>query len=294
MFWYDFFYFSNGNRQGLIFLLCVIAILIVVLVVTGKEGHDGNAVTDGVKAYASAGDSQKQDAANGSFDSFTRSDEKEPPFVSPGRERSSSDGALKSSQSSSSTKSFHPGTSEGNRSGSRTRFEENKIAGNVKNRKETVSERVKRITSSSRPSYPRIEKFKKGVVVELNTADTTILKKIPGIGSTYARRIVGYRNLLGGYYSVTQLSEVYGVDEDRYNAFAPWFTADPSLINKLPVNKLSLYSLRRNPYIDYNQAKILVQLRRQKEKLTGWENLQLLNEFADIDKIRLYYYLSFE
>jgi DNA uptake protein ComE-like DNA-binding protein len=164
----------------------------------------------------------------------------------------------------------------------------------AENKKETVVERVTRIASSPRPSYPRAEKFEKGVVVELNTADTVTLKKVPGIGSSYARRIVGYRNLLGGYYSVMQLSEVYGIDEERYNEFAPWFTADPSLINKLPVNQLSQDSLRRHPYIDYNQAKIITRLRRQKGKLAGWENLRLLDEFKEIDLVRLQYYLSFE
>ncbi|MDR0347890.1 MAG: helix-hairpin-helix domain-containing protein [Tannerella sp.] len=161
-------------------------------------------------------------------------------------------------------------------------------------KKESVSERVKRLTSSSRPSYPRVEKFREGTVVELNTADTTMLKKVPGIGSAFAKRIVNYRNILGGYYSVIQLSEVYGIDEEKYNALAPWFSADPSLISRLDVNKFSQDSLRRHPYINYSQAKVIVQLRRLKGKLTGWENLLLLSEFAEVDRIRLQHYLSFE
>ncbi|MDR0845768.1 MAG: helix-hairpin-helix domain-containing protein [Tannerella sp.] len=158
---------------------------------------------------------------------------------------------------------------------------------------ETVSERVKRLTSS-RPSYPKTEKFDAGVVVELNTADTTILKKVPGIGSSFAGRIIKYRELLGGYYDVTQLSEVYGIDEEKYNSLAPWFTADASLIRKLPVNVLPQDSLRRHPYLDYRQARAIEQLRRQKKGLSGWENLQLLNEFTENDQKRLLPYLSFE
>jgi DNA uptake protein ComE-like DNA-binding protein len=159
---------------------------------------------------------------------------------------------------------------------------------------ESVSERVNRLTSSSRPSYPRTEKLDAGVVVELNAADTTILKKVPGIGSSFASRIIKYRELLGGYYDVNQLSEVYGIDEEKYNALAPWFTADASLIRKLPVNMLPQDSLRRHPYLDYRQAKAIEQLRRQKKSLSGWENLQLLSEFTDNDKKRLLPYLSFE
>lgn len=159
--------------------------------------------------------------------------------------------------------------------------------------KETVPERVKRLTSS-RPNYPRAEKFTAGTVVELNTADTTTLKKVPGIGPAFANRIIKYRNLLGGFYAVTQLSEVYGIDEEKYNSLAPWFTADASLIRQLSVNTLPSDSLRRHPYINYQQAKAIVQLRRQKKQLSGWENLQLLNEFTEHDKAKLQHYLSFE
>ena len=51
-----------------------------------------------------------------------------------------------------------------------------------------------------RKPFPKTEKYPAGTIVELNTADTTILKKVPGIGSTFARRIVKYRELLGGFY----------------------------------------------------------------------------------------------
>ena len=59
--------------------------------------------------------------------------------------------------------------------------------------------------------YTQTEKYAPGTLVELNTADTTILKKVPGIGSTFARRIIKYRELLGGFYDVSQLAEVYDI-----------------------------------------------------------------------------------
>ena len=163
-----------------------------------------------------------------------------------------------------------------------------------KNADESVSQRVNRLTSYVQPAYVRAEKFEAGTVVELNTADTTVLKKVPGIGSAFAKRIVGYRVLLGGYYTVTQLSEVYGIDEDRYQAFLPWFTVDSSLVRQLHVNTIPQDSLQRHPYVSYAQARVIMQLRRQKGRLTGWENLQLLNEFAESDRIRLQPYFSFE
>ncbi|MDR2918679.1 MAG: helix-hairpin-helix domain-containing protein [Tannerella sp.] len=160
-------------------------------------------------------------------------------------------------------------------------------------KKETVSERVKRLTSSQ-PGYTRTEKFTAGTVIELNSADTTTLKKVPGIGSAFANRIVKYRNLLGGFYSVSQLGEVYGIDEEKYNSLAPWFTVDILLIKQLNIHTLPQESLRKHPYINYQQAKAINKLLQQKKKLSGWENLQLLNEFTEHDKARLQHYLSFE
>ncbi|MDR2763431.1 MAG: helix-hairpin-helix domain-containing protein [Tannerella sp.] len=159
-------------------------------------------------------------------------------------------------------------------------------------RRESISERTQRMTSLNRPQ--RTEKFKPGTTLEINAADTTTLKKIPGIGSAFASRIVKYRNLLGGFHSVTQLREVYGIDEDKYAALSPWFTVETSHVRKLPVNSLPMDSLRKHPYISYRQARAIERLRRQKKQLSGWENLQLLDEFTENDKLRILPYLSFE
>ena len=137
--------------------------------------------------------------------------------------------------------------------------------------------------------YTRTEKYAPGTLV-----DTTILKKVPGIGSTFARRIMKYRELLGGFYDVSQLAEVYGIDEKRYQALAPWFIADTLHVRQLEVNALPATALRKHPYLDYRQAKAIEQLRKQKSRLSGWENLQLIEEFTDTDKKRLTPYLSFK
>lgn len=148
--------------------------------------------------------------------------------------------------------------------------------------------------TSGRANFKRTEKYPAGTVVELNSADTTILKKVPGIGSTFARRIVKYRELLGGFYSVSQLREVYGIDEERYNAMKSWFSANVSLIRHLRVDEMSIKELSKHPYINYKQARVIERLRKQKGKLSGWENLELLEEFTETDKERLTPYLSFE
>ncbi|MDH6356934.1 helix-hairpin-helix domain-containing protein [Parabacteroides sp. PF5-9] len=162
-----------------------------------------------------------------------------------------------------------------------------KKVGEVVLRKEMVSPRKK-------ATYPRVEKYPDGTLVELNSADTTMLKKVPGIGSSFSNRIVKYRQLLGGFYTVSQLGEVYGIDEDRYKALEKWFTVNPQSIRKRSINSMTPDSLYRHPYINARQAKAILNLRRQKGKLTGWDNLHLLEEFTESDLTRIKPYLSFE
>jgi hypothetical protein len=146
--------------------------------------------------------------------------------------------------------------------------------------------------------YPRREKFPAGTIVELNRADTATLQKVPGIGSTFSRRIVGYRRILGGYYTVEQLSEVYGIDEDRYEELKGWFRVDTTLIRKLPVNSLPVDSLGRHPYLSYKEARQLKRCARKLGRpLRGWEDLDSLpqyNVFTESDRERLSPYLSFD
>ena len=283
MSWRDFFYFSKGERSGLIVLLCLIVIAGILLILNNRPATVNDS---GLNQTSTANSRESSDKNSDAKQLNTQSSTNKPSSAKELQADKSSTAANSTKQNATSQTTDDNGHIE----------EEGDITSTDtgKPKKESVSERVQRLTSYSHPSYTRTEKFKEGTIVELNTADTTILKKVPGIGSAFAKRIVSYRNLLGGYYSVTQLSEVYGVDEDRYNAFVPWFSADPSLISTLAVNSLPQDSLRRHPYINYGQAKVIAQLRKQKGRLTGWENLQLLNEFTDNDKIKLQHYLSFE
>lgn len=150
----------------------------------------------------------------------------------------------------------------------------------------------KPFTSSSK--RPRNQKFPVGTQVELNQADSLTLQKVPGIGPVFSRRIIKYRELLGGFYAVHQLAEVYGIDADKYAALEPWFTVDTALIRPLAVNQADYRTLIRHPYLNKQQTKILLRLIERKGKLQGWEELRLLDEFPPGEIERLRYYLSFD
>ncbi|GHT03000.1 hypothetical protein AGMMS49525_07370 [Bacteroidia bacterium] len=141
---------------------------------------------------------------------------------------------------------------------------------------------------------PKVEKFSKGEMLELNAADTTELKKIPGVGTSFAKRIVAYRKLLGGYHRVEQLQEVYGMYVELYEQIVPYIHVDDASITRLSVNKTSIDQLRNHPYLNFYQAKAILETRKKRGKLQGIENLQLLDEFSADDWVRIAPYLDFQ
>lgn len=103
-------------------------------------------------------------------------------------------------------------------------------------------------------------KYPEGTLVDLSEADTTELKKIPGIGSGIARMIVAYRKRLGGFYDTVQLKEVNYVDEDMLK----WFKLGNTPIHRINANKAGLDKLRSHPYMNFYQAKVIIEYRRKK------------------------------
>jgi DNA uptake protein ComE-like DNA-binding protein len=141
---------------------------------------------------------------------------------------------------------------------------------------------------------PKQEKFAAGTVIELNAADSTALMHIPGVGASFAKRIIGYRNMLGGYHRVEQLQEVYGMYEELYIKIVPFLNIDANQVERIKVNAASVDKLKAHPYFNFYQAKVLVELRKKKGKLTGTDELQLLEEFTPDDWVRITPYLDFE
>jgi len=100
------------------------------------------------------------------------------------------------------------------------------------------------------------------VSIELNSTDTTELKGLPGIGSVFAARIIGYRNLLGGYSQKEQLMEVYGLSPQTYNNILPLISIDTNLIRKLSLNSSDFRDLLRHPYLNKYQTEAILQYRK--------------------------------
>lgn len=124
-------------------------------------------------------------------------------------------------------------------------------------------------------SVDTLKVVKPTILVELNSADTLSLIKLKGIGRSFARRIVTYRDLLGGFYSVNQLYEVYGLNPDIVNSLKQNIWVDSSAIRRININLTSYDELKGHPYLTDYQAKSIIYYRSKKG------NIAKLNELIE-------------
>jgi len=99
--------------------------------------------------------------------------------------------------------------------------------------------------------------------INLNTADTTLLKSLYGIGSFYARNIVDYREKLGGFHQLSQLKEVFAMRDSTILLLEDQIFIDGKDVEKINLNLVTSADLRRHPYIDYKTAQAIIKYRDQ-------------------------------
>ena len=132
-------------------------------------------------------------------------------------------------------------------------------------------------------------KIKETERIVLNTADTTSLVTIPGIGPYYARKIVQYGNRLGGYVSVDQLDEI----DDFPTEAKKYLVINNPSPKKLNINQLSLNELKRHPYINFYQAKAITDYRRLHGAIKSLNELRLIKDFTPEAIKRLMPYVTY-
>ena len=121
--------------------------------------------------------------------------------------------------------------------------------------------------------------------IDLNTADSNSLMLAPGIGQKIAGRIIKYRDRLGGFVSINQLSEVYGItDSLLIRLQSIWFVGLPLQVKKLEVNSIGLEELRKHPYVSFSMSKHIIAYRKSHGRITDSEEM---NGIVGIDREKL-------
>ena len=149
---------------------------------------------------------------------------------------------------------------------------------------DTSSRTIQR--SEANPSYSSVS------IIEINSADTAGLMQIRGIGEVLSRRIIRYRDILGGYADLQQLREVYGIDDERHSEIVPYLTADTRYLIKIDVNTDEFSVMLRHPYLNFEQVSQLFRL-RDRQLIESPVDLLKLPAYSEADIEKLSPYLSF-
>lgn len=137
-------------------------------------------------------------------------------------------------------------------------------------------------------AYP--QKLRSGETMDINSADTTALARIPGIGRYFARQIARYRDRLGGYVSKEQLAEIDGFPESAL----PYININGSAIRKIRINTATNEQLRKHPYIDFRQARDILDYRRLRGRIRNLDDLRATRAFTDNMLQKLAPYIDFD
>ena len=117
-------------------------------------------------------------------------------------------------------------------------------------------------------------------IIEINQADSLDLISVKGIGSFYAKQILKYRNELGGFYSFSQFSEIWGLEKLDVEKIKLLTTIDTLLISKININTATIEKLRHHPYLNYKQAKMIVNYRTQHGNFRSIKDIQKIRPIS--------------
>ncbi|WP_143310675.1 ComEA family DNA-binding protein [Chitinophaga vietnamensis] len=127
--------------------------------------------------------------------------------------------------------------------------------------------------------------------IDINTADTLAWQTLPGIGPGFARRIVAFRDRLGGFYETAQIAETYGLPDSTFKKIQPFLKISDGSLKKMDLNLTDEKSLAAHPYIRYKLAHLIVQYRSAHAGFSRVEELKTLPLVDDIIYRKIEHYI---
>ena len=100
-------------------------------------------------------------------------------------------------------------------------------------------------------------------IIDINTADTSVLIALPGIGSKLSQRILSFRDKLGGFYKVEQIGETFGLPDSTFQKIKPRFSISNTSIHQININTATIEEMKAHPYLRYAIANAIMQYRVQ-------------------------------
>jgi DNA uptake protein ComE-like DNA-binding protein len=119
-----------------------------------------------------------------------------------------------------------------------------------------------------------VKEIPPAVLIDINRCDPPDLEVLPGIGPVLSARIIKFRELLGGFVSVLQLKEVYGLADSVYNIISETIAIDTSAVRRININFAGFSELERHPYIERYEAQSIIKYRELKGRIEGLDELR--------------------
>ena len=143
-------------------------------------------------------------------------------------------------------------------------------------------------TTKKTDLFPKKTNEKK--ILELNTADSSQLVGLNGIGPKLSSRILSYRKSLGGFVNVVQLKEIYGMKDSLYNLFADHVIVNPDNIKKIKINTITIDELKKHVYIKYMIAQSIINYRQKHGNFANEQDLIKVGSLNEelINKLKPY------
>ena len=130
--------------------------------------------------------------------------------------------------------------------------------------------------------------------IELNASDQQQLESLSGIGPTFSKRIISYRNLLGGFYNIVQLREVWGISDSLFNGLLKFLIVDPGKLKKINLNTATITEFQKHPYLKYRIARALIDFRNQHGLYKSLEDIQKIILIDEQTYKKIIHYLVVE
>lgn len=141
-------------------------------------------------------------------------------------------------------------------------------------------------------SFTRYRKKAPAAPIDINTADSITWQSLPGIGAGFARRIIAFRDRLGGFYAVEQVAECYGLPDSTFQKIQPFLQIGSSSLKKLDLNLTDEKSLAAHPYIRYKLARLIVQYRNSHAGFRAVSDLRSLPLVDEIIYRKIEHYIE--
>ena len=151
-----------------------------------------------------------------------------------------------------------------------------------------------KVKSYSRDINEQVQVKRSYVKLNINSCDSADLERLPFLGPVLSSRVVRYRKLLGGFVSVSQLCEVYGLSDSAVLILSERLSVDTGLIRKIDINNAQFGELLRHPYLERGDVQSIVKYRDLKGSIGSIEELveNLILSQPKAEKVKPY--LSFK